>query len=111
MIYSSSALDPSEKLKKIALPHDKVSYLNNSEKERLRRHLTLFAKLRSIITKMTKKSVQYIKVFMAKILQVDSHDIYDQDAEKLISYLLAEKVPNPQLNLRQILLWILHNNK
>ena len=48
---------------------------------------------------------------MAKILQVNSQDIYSQDVDKFLEYIRNEEIPNPRLSLKQIVLSIIHNNK
>ena len=55
MIYSAGVTDSGEKYKHIALPYDKITNLNNSEKDRLKKHIMLFNKLRKIIVKYSKK--------------------------------------------------------
>lgn len=111
MIYSAGVTDSGEKYKHIALPYDKITNLNNSEKDRLKKHIMLFNKLRKIIVKYSKKWLFYIRIFMARILQVNPQDIHELDVEKFMEYITSGKIPNPRLNLCQIILWVLQDDE
>lgn len=131
MLYSNATLDPNEKYKKVTLPHDKllraqlsaavgkqasqvkqpntwtasgIAELNHSEKERMKKHLALFKKLKNILQKHPKNSLFYIRTFMARVLQVPALEIPEMDVHKFMQYIESEKIPNPQLNIAQIIL-------
>ena len=47
---------------------------------------------------------------MARILQVNPEDIHELDVEKFMEYILSEKIPNPKLNLCEVILCVLQDD-
>jgi len=81
-----------------------IAELNNSEKERLKKRLAQFEKLRQIINQYEDKCLIYIQDFMGTVLHVPPSDIPFEEVHKFIEFIKSESMPDPKLGLDEVIL-------